>query len=793
MEFKQLAKLVADRFAFLGNSYTLYRSSISGDELVDIYLGVLEKDGEIFLHPESSIHRSKDDMSFIRQWGNTVAIDKDYSIITLWDLAIPKDSEYYPAAKAMDKALSEAIIKDRLYVDKDELLATYKNNTLGMVGKVSTSKAYDKQPRRVAVFTDGRIDSTKSTMISYDERLGLSKDLQMEDRIVKVDYAKAGIKFDEEGNSTRTFYSFYATLPDSVITSSPSAATLIGDLNTIKELFEKGLAYPLELFIKVKSWIDSDRMWNVQASQKEGLNLFIKLKEEASKVSEKGYPNWLWEKVSTHTHGLRLINTGIGVPVTRIGTVNDEGKPWNDDNIINAWNIEMAPDRYKKAQAEAVSVREKEAAVKYLTDQGYVTNELNSFDRKFASYNDVRTSDVFHRNHSKVPKKVASVFDTVSVKPTGKVELDSFKNATPISVESFMGEVLEGADGVDILFTPNMVKNLVTITSLTNPRCKDIIKGDSQMGLTYKGNLSGVSSLTKAVQDQGGKVDGVLRFSLEWSHEGLDGNDKRRFDDSDLDLHVVEPNGSKVYYSNKSSRTGGFLDLDKVSPSGHKNNQRSLKQEPRVVENICYPDAKAMVKGDYEVWVVPFSVNNSQGFEMEILMDGQMFHYKWDTPFNHSVSSDTLKGLKVATVHYDNFFSITHHIPYSQGAVSFNQSTQWGIDTHQFHPCTLIANGPNHWGDSEVGRKDWLFMVGGCKPDEPIRTFHVDQLVNDLSDKAMRRFLEVWGKEQVILPSDEALGGFGFSNNRGKDGKSLNNAVVRVRKDNSSKVYNIHF
>jgi hypothetical protein len=234
--------------------------------------------------------------------------------------------------------------------------------------------------------------------------------------------------------------------------------------------------------------------------------------------------------------------------------------------------------------------------------------------------------------------------------------------------------------------------------------------------------------------------------------------------------------------------------LDKINPSGHKNNQRSLKQEPRVVENVCYPNTKAMIKGDYAVWVVPHSVNHSQGFEMEILMDGQMFHYRRDTPFTRGVGSNTRSGLKVATVHYDGkSFSITHHIPNLTVVHCYNQSTQWGIDTHQFHPCTLIANGPNHWGDSEVGRKDWLFMVGECKPDEKIRTFHVDQLVNDLSDKAMRRFLEVWGKEQVILPTDEAVGGFGFSNNRDKDGKSLNQTIVRVRKNNGTKIYNIHF
>ena len=55
-------------------------------------------------------------------------------------------------------------------------------------------------------------------------------------------------------------------------------------------------------------------------------------------------------------------------------------------------------------------------------------------------------------------------------------------------------------------------------------------------------------SLTERAQNIGG--DGDLKVTLMWDFY------------ADIDLHVIEPNGNEIYYSEKQSSTGGYLDVD---------------------------------------------------------------------------------------------------------------------------------------------------------------------------------------------------------------------------------------
>ena len=78
---------------------------------------------------------------------------------------------------------------------------------------------------------------------------------------------------------------------------------------------------------------------------------------------------------------------------------------------------------------------------------------------------------------------------------------------------------------------------------------------------------------------------GDIQVSVSWS------------DTSDVDLHVIDPNGEEVYFGHRDAASGGHLDIDSNAacsddgpPNGfHKNN-----------ENIVWPVGSA-VPGDYTV------------------------------------------------------------------------------------------------------------------------------------------------------------------------------------------------
>jgi hypothetical protein len=63
------------------------------------------------------------------------------------------------------------------------------------------------------------------------------------------------------------------------------------------------------------------------------------------------------------------------------------------------------------------------------------------------------------------------------------------------------------------------------------------------------------------VKSAGGKIEGILRCSLQWNDDGTKGI-------VDFDLHCKESRGSEIYYSQKKSyQTNGWLDVDMIRPS----------------------------------------------------------------------------------------------------------------------------------------------------------------------------------------------------------------------------------
>lgn len=84
--------------------------------------------------------------------------------------------------------------------------------------------------------------------------------------------------------------------------------------------------------------------------------------------------------------------------------------------------------------------------------------------------------------------------------------------------------------------------------------------------------------------------------------------------DADMDLHVIDPDGYEISYSDRAAPSGGELDLDTVPDTGDSGPH---------AENIFWPERGAP-PGRYEVYVRAFS--GSGGYYMEIRVGGVIVH-----------------------------------------------------------------------------------------------------------------------------------------------------------------------
>ncbi len=388
----------------------------------------------------------------------------------------------------------------------------------------------------------------------------------------------------------------------------------------------------------------------------------------------------------------------------------------------------MDPVNYMKTTAP-ITKKQIAEAKQFVEENGYV----ESFDRRMAILDDIKASEILHLNSGKGDIKSVSIFDGVKSTSTRHKRAE-FDGVEEIGIEKFMKDILPGCTSIEAFLTNQQEGNMVTLTTANVKESKPIFKWDNNYSWTFNGNLAGKSQIKENVKLKGGKVDGVLRFSMMWA----DGN----MDNSDLDLHCIEPKGYHIYFgSSRNQTTGGHLDIDITQPNGK-----------LAVENITYPILSKMHQGKYQLFIRQFSSRGSKGFKAEIEFNGELYSYDYPKA--------VLGDIQIAEVTLTNGqFTIEHKLPCIDG-FGVNKEI-YGLETNNFHKVNLVCLSPNHWGENNVGNKHYMFMLEGCKSPSSIRSFHNENLIPELAEH--RKVLEVLSGQCMVESTKNQLSGLGYN------------------------------
>ena len=228
---------------------------------------------------------------------------------------------------------------------------------------------------------------------------------------------------------------------------------------------------------------------------------------------------------------------------------------------------------------------------------------MASFKRRLETLDDIKANEILFLNKSQEAAKIPSIFDSVSTSKSTQFKRSQFDGIQEVSIETFMKDILPSCTGVEVFLANNMTGNLVNLTTSEDKDSKPIFKWNNNYSYTFNGNIAGKPQIKEAVKSRGGATDGVLNIRLAFPET-----------DSDYDLHVVEPNGGHIYYSNVRTRqrSSGMLDLDAQGVDGHQVPEKR-------VENINYTNLNAMPHGIYLVYVKNYNTNRTNnGFTLEI-------------------------------------------------------------------------------------------------------------------------------------------------------------------------------
>ena len=446
---------------------------------------------------------------------------------------------------------------------------------------------------------------------------------------------------------------------------------------------------------------------------------------------------YAWRTALTLSNTIGHIrNHSMGVLLTDIS----EGMEL--DTAVRRYEKIVAPTNYKRPKA-IFTKKMLEDAKQKITELGY----MDSLPRRFATLDDITVNNILFSNRDAAKRISGDIFDDMMTDVA--IDPKKFSRVEEVSAEKFVNDILPTAKDVEVLLENRHAQNMVSLIAPVNKEAKSMFKWNNGFSWAYTGNITD-SDIRENVKSAGGRVDGVLRFSIQWNEDSTD--------NCDLDAHCVEPSSYEIYFGSakkpRFSPNHGQLDVDIIHPQGKV-----------AVENITWDDKTRMREGVYRFYVHQYSGSARHGFRAEIEFNDTIYSFDYGKPMRCG------EAVKVADVYLDRFgnFTIKELLP---STVSSREI--WGLKTNNFVPVTIVMHSPNYWDDQQgIGHRHYFFMLKDCINPEQPNGFYNEFLDNRLNEH--KRVFEALGSKLAVTSADDQLSGVGFSATK------RNNLIVKVK------------
>ena len=554
-----------------------------------------------------------------------------------------------------------------------------------------------------------------------------------------------------ENGQMKEWSHFFLELPNKFVDkSSRSEGDIKGTFRDTRNVFKRSLdEISMDSLDTILELINSNTLYKGE-EWNSILIEFRKYKEEYDKLSSDTEKElYAWEKsvkagisigrIRNHSIGTLLVNVSDGMDL---------------DMAVKKYEQIVAPANYKRPK-EIFTKKMLEDAKKTVTELGY----MNSLSRRFATLDDITVNNILFSNKDSA-KRIDGMDDIF-----GEMEREAvsnpkkFSKVEEIPVDKFVSDVLPTVSEVEVYFENKHTNNMVSLIAPENKDAKTMFKWNNNFGWAYTGNMT--DSMKERVKAAGGKIDGDLRFSIQWNEDGKD--------NCDLDAHCKEANGYEIYYGSarkpRFSPTNGQLDVDIISPCGKV-----------AVENITWENRKTMKPGKYLFFVHQYSGSVKNGFRAEIEFDGQIYSFE----YNKSMRTGESVQVAEVTLNADNTFTIKELLP-----SNVSSKDVWGVKTNQFVPVSVIMYSPNYWDKQDgIGHRHYFFMLKDCVNPENPNGFYNEFLKNELVEH--KRVFAALGSKMRVKDIDDQLSGLGFSATKRDE------LIVKV-KGNTERILKIKF